>query len=223
MSISSARLPLLAAIFMSLAMAGSLAWQGYHILAGEETELSTDGMPASEARQEPAETPDISLASVDLFGAPGEEAAPEPEDTENLPETNLRLVLRGVLAANGEYPASALVEDSRGNTEAYLVGDELPAGATLRSVHPQRIIIERGGKLENLYFPELKDVGAMAVISNEDADSRSQQNQYQPQTVQQGSSSPIQQPERTDASEQRREEIRQRLEQLRERLRNNTN
>jgi general secretion pathway protein C len=135
-------------------------------------------------------------------------------DTENLPETNLRLFLRGVLAADGEFPGSALIEDDKSKTEAYLVGDELPGNATLRSVHPNRVIIERSGKLENLYFPESEDRSGMSFTAD-------QQEEAAAEAQQAASTPPSRAPASATSDEQRREEIRRRLEQLRERLRNN--
>jgi general secretion pathway protein C len=139
-------------------------------------------------------------------------------DTENLPETNLRLSLRGVLAADGEFPGSALIEDDKGKTEAYLVGNELPGNAKLRTVFPNRVIIERAGKLENLYFPELDDRSGVSLASSnaESLDQEIQQRQT-PQPAQRASSSGTATPA---GEQQRREEIRQRLEQLRQRLQN---
>lgn len=202
------------AILVSLAMAGSLTWQGYQLWYGDRLQTGPD-RPAPAAQREAAQpVPDIDLARVDLFGQPGADTRPEEVDTENLPETNLRLFLRGVLAAEGEQPASALVEDSKGETEVYVVGEELPGGATLRSVHPRRIIIERDGKLENLYFPEPDDDTGVSIAANEPAPLPSEDPAPQPQATPGGGA---------EDSDQRREEIRRRLDQLRERLRQNSN
>ena len=153
-----------------------------------------------------------------MFGEPGKEAPQTEPDTENLPETNLRLFLRGVLAASGDFPGSALIEDDKRNTEAYLVGDELPGNATLRSVRPNRIIIERSGKLENLYFPEDEDRTGLSMASTQTSNEQEEPSgtQIRSTGVDRRSTST-----NTDTSDQRREEIRQRLEQLRERLRTN--
>lgn len=197
-------------------MLGVTAWQGYSFwqtesqqTARKSAETSAEALPPS--RQEPT----VNLASLDLFGTATRTGSNEPVDTENLPETNLRLFLRGVLAADGEFPGSALIEDEKSKTEAYLVGDELPGNATLRSVHPNRVIIERSGKLENLFFPESEDRSGMsfAASNRENGSPASATTQSAP-----SSTSPS-----ASGQDQRREEIRKRLEQLRERLRNNNN
>ncbi|MDX1634569.1 MAG: type II secretion system protein N [Marinobacter sp.] len=215
MSIFTARLPLMAAILVSLAMVGSLTWQAYRLWYGDALRMAPEpASRAEQARQPQPATPDIDLARVNLFGQPGAQAEPEAVDTENLPETNLQLTLRGVLAAEGDQPASALVEDPRGQTEAYMIGDELPGDATLRSVHPNRVIIARDGKLENLYFPELDDASGVSIAANDTRDQPAYEPPPQSQPATGGG---------TEATEQRREEIRQRLDQLRERLRQNSN
>lgn len=195
------------------------AWQGVRFWQNETSADDT----ASTTDQTMAETdtrkvPEVNLASFALFGEPGKEAPQTEPDTENLPETNLRLFLRGVLAASGDFPGSALIEDDKRNTEAYLVGDELPGNATLRSVRPNRIIIERGGKLENLYFPEDEDRTGLSMASTQTSNDQEEprDTQIRPTGVDRRSTSTT-----TDTSDQRREEIRQRLEQLRERLRTN--
>ncbi|WP_228735923.1 type II secretion system protein N [Marinobacter sp. LV10MA510-1] len=144
------------------------------------------------------------------------------QNTENLPETNLQLTLRGVLAATGDFAGSALIEDERNNTDAYLVGDTLPGNAILRSVHPARIIIERSGKLEKLYFPEIDSPSGLSAVANE---TQSPEPAYTPPVL---PNPALSQPDLSQSTgaptastdEQRRAEIRERLEQLRHSLRN---
>lgn len=219
MLFTSSRLPLILTIVAGIAMITVTAWQGVRFWQNETS--AGDTVPSADmtmAETDTRKVPEVNLASFALFGEPGKEAPQTEPDTENLPETNLRLFLRGVLAASGDFPGSALIEDDKRNTEAYLVGDELPGDATLRSVRPNRIIIERGGKLENLYFPEDEDRTGLSMASTQDSSEQEEPSgtQIRPTGVDRRSTST-----NTDTSDQRREEIRQRLEQLRERLRTN--
>lgn len=158
MSALSARLPLITASLLTVAMVGTLGWQGYRFWEQEQTQQNqATAQPAAAASRPARQQPQIRLANVEMFGQATAEDMSADQDTEDLPETNLRLFLRGVLAGNEEQPGSALIEDDRNRTEVYIIGDELPGNAKLRSVHANRIIIERGGKLENLYFPETDD------------------------------------------------------------------
>ncbi|WP_166259290.1 type II secretion system protein N [Marinobacter salicampi] len=217
MAFTTSRLPLLAVVLVTAAMIGSLSWQAYQVWSGDKLGPVADSDGLTErAASEMNPVPDIRLASIDLFGELDPENETKELDTENLPETNLRLFLRGALSADGEYPASALIEDSTGRTEAYVKGDELPGNATLRAIHPQRVILERGGKLENLYFPETDDRAGLSIAAN-DSQPAAVEQESAPQAQAGGST------RGSDPSEQRREEIRQRLEQLRERLRQNNN
>ncbi|MBS3804181.1 MAG: hypothetical protein KGY54_06495 [Oleiphilaceae bacterium] len=210
---SLTRLPLLAIAVLTLAMLSSLGWQGYEIWQTERLNTAVSGnSPSDNAGPDLTPAPDITLAGINLFGDHDKQSTPIAESTENLPDTNLRLFLRGVMAADGDHPASALVEDSKNRTEAYVVGDQLPGDASLHSVHRQRIIIERGGKLENLYFPELKDSGGLQVADNSES---ARQAVSSPSRSIRPESSQSAQP-----SQARQEEIRERLQQLRDRLKN---
>jgi len=216
MHLNDTRLPLLLAVIAAVAMIGLTSWQGYRFWQTEtqRADQQPSDMAGMNAAQNERSTPELALASLDLFGVAGESDEPSELDTENLPETNLRLFLRGVLAADGEFPGSALIEDDKSTTEAYLVGDELPGNAKLRSVHANRVIIERGGKLENLYFPEPDDRSGVNVAVNNDTTSPSDDMQEMAPSTQPATKTPA-------SDDERREEIRRRLEQLRERLRNN--
>ncbi|GGC71043.1 type II secretion system protein N [Marinobacter halophilus] len=207
------RVPLLFALAAVIAMFAVTGWQGYQFWQTESRrtlpQVQIAGINADSAMQN---VPNVQLASLTVFGTAAENNGSPELDTENLPETNLRLALRGVLAAEGEFPGSALIEDDKGKTEAYLVGNELPGNAKLRTVFPNRVIIERAGKLENLYFPELDDRSGVSLASSNEppAQSMRQPDQRTPTSATSSSA----------GEQQRREEIRQRLEQLRQRLQN---
>lgn len=209
------RIPLLFALAAVVAMLGLTGWQGYQFWQTEtQRTLPQVQVAAADADSARHNVPDVPLANLTLFGSASESDDSPELDTENLPETNLRLSLRGVLAADGDFPGSALIEDDKGKTEAYLVGNELPGSARLRTVFPNRVIIERAGKLENLYFPELDDRSGVSLASgNERTQQPSPTQQPVQRTTTGGAGSPA-------GDEQRREEIRQRLEQLRQRLQN---
>jgi len=150
MLLNNERFPLILALVAGAAMVALTAWQGYRFWQMEGQQGQYDNVqPLVSDPAAGREPPSVDLSSLDLFGAASGESEPVEMDTENLPETNLRLFTRGVLAADGDFPGSALIEDEKSKTEANLVGDELPGNATLRSVHPNRVIIERPGKPEN--------------------------------------------------------------------------
>jgi len=216
----SPRLPIILAFVAALGMISATAWQAYGFWQSENDASSASLLiTAAGAQQLQQQEPDITLASLSMFGnADQAEAAPQ-ENIDNLPETNLKLILRGVMSASGDFPGSALVEDSERQTEAYVIGDELPGNATLRTVRPDRIVIERAGALENLYFPEDEDrTGIALAASGSNSTNSGAEPDYAEQQARPAS---FPGPGTNQTSDNRREEIRQRLEQLRNRLRNN--
>lgn len=87
-----------------------------------------------------------------LFGEVAREvAAPTPVD---LPETNLKLTLRGLIASTNPDEARAIVADPSGKENFYRIGDKLPGNAELVEIHPDRIVIQRGGRYETLKLPK---------------------------------------------------------------------
>ncbi|WP_152207300.1 type II secretion system protein N [Marinobacter changyiensis] len=221
MSVNATRFPLIAAVLIALLMTLTLAWQGYGFWVQEQQRaVNARAVNVETSATAARQRPNVSLATLNLFGNAASNPGAEEIDTENLPETNLRIFLRGVLASDGEFPASALIEDSNSRTEAYMAGNEIPGGATLRTILPNRVILERNGKLENLYFPETDNQAGLSVAESQIAETTANQSD---ETYDSRSDSTNVQSSSQPASDQRREEIRQRLEQLRERLRNNSN
>ncbi len=104
-------------------------------------------------RPPPPRTRGKEIASWNLFGAA--EVEPGASDNmDNLPITNLRLVLRGTFAAENDQNSSAIVEGPDDRVEFYAVGDRMPAGVTLHAVYRDRVVLSRGGRLETLFFPD---------------------------------------------------------------------
>lgn len=93
-----------------------------------------------------------------------------------------------------------------------MVGDSLPGDALLRTVLSNRVILERNGKLENLYFPETEDRRGVELATDS-----------QLQTVPPSEQNPAAGPaiEASPDGQARQEEIRRRLEQTRQRLQDN--
>lgn len=88
-----------------------------------------------------------------MFGNYNSVAVQEP-DIQELPKTNLRLTLTGVSATDDQKNATALIEGPDRTTENYRVGATLPGSAELHSVHKDRVILSRSGKLETLFFTD---------------------------------------------------------------------
>ena len=203
-------MPVITAATLAVAIAAAIGWQGVRV--GDrisETPQAAAGKnsPADSSDGGKGEAPE--LEELAFFGTPGEEATESVERAETLPETNLQLMLRGVMAGDTENRDSALVEGPDGETEVYRVGDALPGNASLREVRQRRIVIERAGALETLTFPE-SEGGRLALNGNQ-------------QSSTSNSSSDTADEAATDTStpsERSSSDVRGRLEELRKRLSN---
>lgn len=137
------------------------------------------------------------LIKLHMFGQPAQVIDSPPEIQEDLPETRLKLVLRGISQANAQHnktiggapdatvkdAGGALIEGPDKATEFFRVGSTLPGNVKLHSVHNDRVVIDRNGELENLSFPEdWAKVGGIASMSSS-ANQRSSFQQSQRNSV----------------------------------------
>jgi general secretion pathway protein C len=106
----------------------------------------TMGSPANDALSLSRE-----IVAKHLFGQA--QTATATSELASIPETQLKLELRGVMASQDPHTATAIVADPSGNEDFYTVGEELPGGATLKEVHAQYIVLSRNGRFETLRLP----------------------------------------------------------------------
>ncbi len=156
------QLPLLIALVIGLASIGFSAVQLYPIYL-ELSGTGSGGAVLAAAKQstnkstpalaQPHTPANRKIADYSMFGDYNASETVKP-NTQELPKTNLRLTLTGVSATENQKRATALIEGPDRNTESYGVGDTLPGNADLHSVHNDRVILSRAGKLETLFFAE---------------------------------------------------------------------
>ena len=72
------------------------------------------------------------------------------------PDTTLNLKLLGVLAGDKEY-GYAIISSGANKVKHYALGDDVPGGATLHAVYPDRVILERDIRMETLRLPKSQD------------------------------------------------------------------
>lgn len=151
-------------ILLALAAIGGTLWRylpgwfGPGPLAAAGT-----GGPADFDRQQ---RPARSLADYGLFGAAPDGAGEGPALPISAPTTSLDLELHGTLATRDPDKALAIVADPEGREHTYAVGAELPGGAVLHRVYPDRAILRRAGQLETL---PLRDPERATAASGERA------------------------------------------------------
>ncbi len=115
-----------------------------------------DGEPMVEAPPPPPAAAQrridiVGIAKSHLFG----EAKVEPANTNaaDAPQTNMPLVLTGIIAADDPRIGLAIVGENAATARVRAVGDSLPGGASLHSVYGDRVLLDRGGRLEALVLP----------------------------------------------------------------------
>ena len=105
------------------------------------------------------------IAGANLFGA----APVSAGNDRGLPETQLQLTLRGVFTAEDPALASAIIETADGKMQIVKSGGGLGGDASLHAVYANRVVIARGGVMENLYFPTTAAAGLPALPAAVDA------------------------------------------------------
>lgn len=109
------------------------------------------------------------LVNASLFGKaavaePGAEQAPEFTDAVDAPDTTLSLELLGTIASDPATESYALIHEKGKETKVYGIGESVTRGAKLHSVYPDRVLLDRSGKLEALRLP--KELDSSAVSSS---------------------------------------------------------
>jgi len=136
-----------------------------------------------------------------------------------LPTTNLKLTLRGAFTSNNPQHASAMIEGPDRKTQSYKVKGKVYGNTVLHSVFSNRVVLSRGGQLETLYFPAVKDTPNQN--SQDPSDQNVQQNSTpSAQRYASASSSKVNPKLRSNAAmtkEQRKQLIKDRLQELRNR------
>lgn len=144
------RLVIALALFWLLYTLAQTTWRVHDALT-----WTAPPAPASASAIETPVTVDIdALVAAELFGAV-DVAAPEVS-AEDAPDSTASLKLLGVYAADNELKASAIVEETTGAQSVVFVNEALPGGyGTLKQVFADRIVIDRGGRLETLRMEDL--------------------------------------------------------------------
>ena len=183
-----------------ISMLISIGIQGWNLL---NTITQSKPQPQKQDNQL-VEKPKDNPKAKDLKFLFGVNHRPEKKsESTDIPKTRLSLVLRGALAGlqNKKY-ASAIIQGGN-QDKLYEVGDALPGGAILSAVFSDHVVLNRGGQLETLYFPDTSK------------DSRAIQEYKPPEPIKSGEdrhSSYNQSPE-SKSLENRMQDLRERLQQ----------
>jgi general secretion pathway protein C len=91
------------------------------------------------------------IAASHLFGVT--DATPGVTDPNNLPASQMNLVLAGTMALSDPEAGYAIIGGTAASAKFYRVGANIEGGVRLHSVYADRVIIDRSGALETLLLP----------------------------------------------------------------------
>jgi len=104
------------------------------------------------------------LTSANVFGVSDKAVA---QKQTSVPETRLNLTLKGVLAAVPMKMASAIIARGKnGKEDIYGIGDKMPDGVIIKEIYPERVVLERGGRLETLKLQKISGIGNLKSSRN---------------------------------------------------------
>ena len=144
-------------LWVSAGLVLLLAWQIVQLLWTALTPGSIGVIaPAADTQPVAPSGPPIdipAIVSAHLFGIAPAPGASEL-DPSAAPATQMSLVLVGTIAQTDPEKGLAIIGESGPTAKVYAVGKTIAGGARLHSVYPDRVILDRGGKLEALMLPK---------------------------------------------------------------------
>lgn len=158
------RLPVIAAFVAILLLSHSLARLTWNLVPTPDVDdqaAVSSTLPRGAQRVAREKPLAQKIADFNLFGKFEPKTVEQaPVQPKVVPETKLNLKLRGVFASPDKNQARAIIADARGDEDSYRIGGELPGGAILTEIYPDRVILEHNGRLETLKLPVDEDGGA---------------------------------------------------------------
>lgn len=127
---------------LALWLLARLVWQ---LLPQAEPARAGGALPAAAVL---ATASSRSIASWHLFGETPRRAGAGAEAA-----STLSLILRGTVAESDPKAGLAVVAGTDGGERAFRVGEDVVPGVRLVAVHPDRIVLSRGGAEETLRLP----------------------------------------------------------------------
>lgn len=105
------------------------------------------------------------IAAAHLFGRADAEPVQADSVAIDAPETTLDLTLQGILHNSDPALSRAIIQAGNRATEVLAVGADVPGGATVNAIHPDRVILLRQGRHEALRLPEEQLASAQPVAA----------------------------------------------------------
>jgi general secretion pathway protein C len=157
-SLALAHGPRIATWVLALALGVQAALIVTDLTGGKAGSSSTGSAPVATPPQAPRVNA-ATIANAGLFGAPKPVVN---ANADNAPQTNIPLVLTGIIAASDPRNGLAILGENASAAKVYAVGDIVPGGVKLHSVLSDKVILDRNGSLESLALPRQSTGVAMA-------------------------------------------------------------
>ncbi len=156
---------------VSLAATIVISWQIVSLVlmftGGREVQpppkLFGSQVPASQANT--AQHRNVDAGAIPLWNLFGREGETKQVATREVdaPKTQLQLELQAVFVATDENLSTAIIAERMQEAKLYHIGDMLPGNATLAGVMHDRVLLNRMGNTEALFFPDAE--GRMSGIT----------------------------------------------------------
>lgn len=104
--------------------------------------VHTDQHYKNRVKKTPASISNTQLQPSDIFG----------ENQTTTIRVNTALVLEGVVVASDDLRSAAFIAQQNGESQRYVVGDEVLPGLKLDKVYHDYVVLSRGGVKEKLYI-----------------------------------------------------------------------
>ena len=141
---------------VSAALVVLLAWQlvqlAWTVIGARKAPAATLAVPAVEAAPAGPAIDVTTIVNAHLFGVAG--ATTGETDPSAVAATRMNLLLLGTIAEADPGRGYAIIGESAATAKVYTVGKTVTGGTKLHSVYPDRVILDRGGKLEALLLPK---------------------------------------------------------------------
>ncbi len=145
-------LPPIITVIIIIACSYILSQITWSLLPGEDTPAITPGRFKAGADKKQVTKDYSQITDAHLFGV-FQQSTAQPAQAD-APETRLNLVLKGVLASTPmEYGSAIISLGKSGKEDTYALGDKV-SSATVKEIYADRVILERGGRLETLRMPK---------------------------------------------------------------------
>ncbi len=151
--------PMVVSGVLVIAIAAQLATVVWRVLAPSPAAGTVSPAPA------PGPAPGVNVAGIVNAHLFGTALAPATGDPASAPATSLNLVLAGTIAGADPKSGWAIIGDTAQSARVYAAGASLPGGASLREVYADRVILDRGGRLESLPLPRLSGSAGPVQVS----------------------------------------------------------